>query len=772
VPKPPKEPKPQTTKKVRAKKSIVDKLVMPAEPKPKTPVEEPIPVVPVIQPAESMEPKMSYKPETTPLVIPELKMISAPILIKVKKPRKTRKLLPQIISDVPPEVQTEKLEKDIKPTSEIEQEKKKEEKIKPMTDAKTKQLIQEFKRNGIPVLETASENQIAAIILLSNKVYYNTQTPLMTDGEYDIVKDYMEQKYPNNIALKQIGAPVDKNKVTLPYEMASMDKIKPDTYALSNWKKKYIGPYVISCKLDGVSGMYSTEGESPKLYTRGDGKVGQDITNLLRIIEMPKEQNIVVRGEFIIPKEIFETKYKTMFANPRNLVAGIINSKTLDEKTRDLHFVAYEVIHPAMKPSEQMRKLEEWGFETVQNITLSDITNESLSDLLVDWRTHYRYEIDGIIVSDDNIHPRKEGNPEHAFAFKMVMSDQIAEAIVVDVIWTPSKSGYLKPRVRIEPIRLGGVTIEYATGFNGNFIETNRIGVGAVIQIIRSGDVIPHIKSVTTPAEHGKMPSVPYRWTDTHVDIVVEDVAENITVREKNITDFFRGLEIDGLSSGNVKRIMAAGYDTIPKILKMSKSEFETVEGFKTKMIEKVYHGIQEKVANASLLEIMSVSNKFGRGIGAKKIKPILEVYPNILTTPESPEEKITMLRGIKGIGAENAKAFVENIPAFLTFLRDCELEYKLTDIRPTETQSNIGISQPIDTSHPLYQKHIVMTKVRDATIIEKLKQAGGILDDSIGKNTFVLIVKSKDDVSNKVKYAREHNIPVMIPSEFLETYF
>ena len=79
----------------------------------------------------------------------------------------------------------------------------------------------------------------------------------------------------------------------------------------------------------------------------------------------------------------------------------------------------------------------------------------------------------------------------------MVLSDQIAEAKVVDVIWTPSKDGYLKPRVRIEPINLGGVTIEFATGFNGAFIKDNKIGIGATIEIIRSGDVIPHIKAVT-----------------------------------------------------------------------------------------------------------------------------------------------------------------------------------------------------------------------------------------------------------------------------------
>jgi NAD-dependent DNA ligase len=189
-----------------------------------------------------------------------------------------------------------------------------------------------------------------------------------------------------------------------------------------------------------------------------------------------------------------------------------------------------------------MQKLAESGFETVLNRTVmfKDLTNELLSEVLMDWRSNYLYEIDGVIVTDDNIYDRKSGNPEHSFAFKMVLSDQIAEAKVVDVLWTPSKDGYLKPRVQIEPIQLGGVKIEYATGFNGAFIEQNKIGMGALIQIIRSGDVIPHIRSVTTPAEQAKMPLVPYKWNNTHVDIMLEDISSDETVREKNITGFFR----------------------------------------------------------------------------------------------------------------------------------------------------------------------------------------------------------------------------------------
>ena len=134
----------------------------------------------------------------------------------------------------------------------------------------------------------------------------------MSDNEYDILSEYFSKKFPKNNVVNEVGASVEKNKVTLPYEMWSMDKIKPDTNILLNWMKKYDGPYVLSCKLDGVSGLYTTEGDIPKLFTRGDGKIGQDITHIIPFLQLPTLKNIVIRGEFIIPKEIFEEKYSTL----------------------------------------------------------------------------------------------------------------------------------------------------------------------------------------------------------------------------------------------------------------------------------------------------------------------------------------------------------------------------------------------------------------------------------------------------------------------------
>jgi len=611
--------------------------------------------------------------------------------------------------------------------------------------------LERFKHEGISVLEPLNEKMLTNMIRYSNKVYYNSE-PVLTDNQYDIVKEYTNKKFPSNAAISEIGAEVLRNKAQLPYEMASMDKIKPDTGALSEWLKKYKGPYVLSCKLDGVSGLYTTEGAQPKLYTRGNGTVGQDISYLIPHLKLPKTQGLAIRGEFIIPRTIFEDKYKDKFANPRNMVAGIINHKTINETIKDIHFVAYETIIPeGLEPSKQMEFLGTINVERVLYKIETSLTNELLSELLVDWRTNYIYEIDGVIVTNDAVYPRTSGNPDHAFAFKMVLSDQMAEAKVVDVIWTPSKDGLLKPRVQIEPIHLGGVQIEYATGFNGAFILNNKVGIGATIEIIRSGDVIPHIRAVTVPAPEAKMPLVPYVWNSTHVDVLLENAAEDPTVKEKNITGFFKGIEVDGLGAGNVIKIIGAGYDTVGKILKMSEQDFLKVEGFQKKMASKIYTGIKDKIENASLVTIMSASNVFGHGFSEARLTLIMDAEPNILLSKESDAVKIQKLTEIKGMASKTATAFVEKIPDFIAFLKDTELEGKIQSLKTK-------VSVPVISNHPFNGKTIVVTGLTEKVIEDKVKAVGAKFGSTVSKNTDILVAKSVTESSGKLDKARELN--------------
>ena len=621
-----------------------------------------------------------------------------------------------------------------------------------------------FKTEGVAMLKRMTEDNLAGMIRAANVLYYNKKA-VLTDNEYDILKEYMEDRFPNNPALKAIGAPADKKKqVKLPVFMPSMDKIKADTKHLPKWKAKYKGPYVVSAKADGISGLLVTKKNKQQLYTRGNGSMGWERSYLIPFLDLPVVDGTVIRGEIIMDRNVFKRKYGKVYKNPRNAVGGIINADfTLKnaEKYKDLDFVGYEVIRPRLKPSEQMAFLEEHQFKTIKYTVHKDITNEELSKILVDWRNNYKYQNDGLIVADDKIYLRWKKNPKHAFAFKMVLSDQKAEAKVLEVIWTPSKDGFLKPKVRIEPIDIGGVTIEYATAFNAAFVEKNKIGMGALIEMVRSGDVIPHILKVITPARQAQMPTGNYKWNATHVDIVLDDIKGNTNVQEKVISRFFKHLDVDGLGEGNVKRLMKAGFDSIEKIINMKQEDFLKAQGFKQRLAEKVFKSIHEKLEEASLVEIMAASNLFGRGMGRRRLRAILEAYPELLNNKMGKAEAEEKIAQLKGFGKKTAADFIEHLQTFLQFIKAIHLEKKL-----------VFKKKKVNTAHPLYDKNIVMTGFRDKDLAAKIADiTGKALKTSVSKNTFVVLVKNADEDTGKAEEARALGIPLMTPESFIKKY-
>jgi len=357
----------------------------------------------------------------------------------------------------------------------------------------TRTLISNLKTSGIAMLKSTPVGKLQVLIDDCNTAYYNDQgEPILTDNEFDMLKEYVDGVVvDDNDAGNAVGAPIDissaHKKVELPYLMASMDKIKPDTNAIDIWKRKYqggasAGYNVVSVKLDGVSGLFSTEGGVAKLYTRGNGRVGQDISHIIPhipdLMDMVKgSYEITVRGEFIIAKDAFNALCENAdegerMSNPRNFVSGVINSKH-SKYYSSVDFVVYELIYAknaymwgGLLPSEQFKILNDFGISVVDYVRVTDkmLTNDMLSERLVRMRKDYKYEIDGLIVADDAVHERSSHevkNPEHAFAFKMVLSEQIAEAKVVAVLWSASKDGYLKPKIQIEPVVIGGSNIEF-----------------------------------------------------------------------------------------------------------------------------------------------------------------------------------------------------------------------------------------------------------------------------------------------------------------------
>jgi NAD-dependent DNA ligase len=613
-------------------------------------------------------------------------------------------------------------------------------------------------------LDTFREQELEVLLQAANQAYYGGNTPIMSDEVYDMICDYMSVTYPTNKIAKvgHVVLTMDENvkhKARLPFELWSMNKIKEDVRGLEKWKTQYNGPYVLSCKLDGVSGMYVSP---DKLYTRGNGKIGQDISHMIPYLQLPKKEGLVIRGEIIIPKDVFIKKYSSDFSNPRNFVAGIVNQKpqSVANRLKDIHFVAYEILQPSFTPSKQLHILSKLDMPYVTYMVSSEVSVERLSNQLHTWRASCEYEIDGIICCNDNIYPRKTGNPEHAFAYKMPHADQTAETKVVDVIWTVSKDGYLKPRIKIEPVVIGGTRIEYTTGFNAKFIVDHNIGHGAVISLIRSGDVIPHVQEVLQQAESPLMPSVNYKWNNTAVDILLDDYKTDSTVNEKVNTLFFKTIGVDGLGAGNIKKIMEAGYTTIPDILSMSQEAFLQVDGFKEKLSDKLYHGIKNKFQEASLPVLMEATNIFGRGFGKKKFQMILNDIPDIIVSTESDYDKISKVTNIDGMAKTTAEKFIGKLNEFKEWAEKVGIP-----------QDKLICTHAVDSTNVLFGKRIVMSGFRDKSLIEKIELAGAKVSGSVSKQTDLVIVKDMLQESSKSQDAKSYGIPIVSYHEFLDTY-
>lgn len=658
-----------------------------------------------------------------------------------------------------------------------------------ITKADIKKHIILFSKNGVTMLEGLDISIVSRMIQEANTAYYNKK-PLLSDGAYDILKEYLEVKDPEHPVLQEIGAPIEKQerrKVELPFHMGSMDKIKPDTGVLGKWSKKYKSPsmYFLSAKLDGISGLFISKGteingkmyENDCLYTRGNGKIGQDVSHLLKYVKIPSIPGNVIRGELIMKKSVFETKYSKTQSNSRNMVAGIVNRKTINpDHVKDVDFVAYESLIPRGSVSTQFKHITSMKIPTSQHtsIELKDLTNDTLSNYLVSWRDSYEYEIDGIIVSHDKEYPTNQsGNPDYAFAFKMVLSEQLVEAKVLDVLWSASKDGYLKPRIRIEPVTIGGAKIEYATAFNGQYVFENKIGVGAVIQLVRSGDVIPYITKIITPAPEGKMPTeLKWKWNDSHVDIVLEDINESSEVIEKQLQQLVKVMEIDNLGPGTMKKVVGTGIKTPEQLLNITMDQLLSVDGVKEKTATKIHSSIQNQKETSILPVFMAASGMFGRGFSNKKAELITSSLHNIhsylKSTPLNKEKKhklVEEISGIQGFTKKTAQPIVDGLDDFIVFLKSIKQYTRLT------TKSKDTVKKVLLQDHPLTGKSIVFTGFRSKDISAKLKELGAKEGSTVSKTTFAVVTKDPTKISSKIKKAQTLGITIYSPESFVSTF-
>ena len=232
------------------------------------------------------------------------------------------------------------------------------------------------------ILETASTS------------YYETSTELLSDSSFDILKDYLEENYPNNPFLKQIPRLMSRDliRLKLPIHMGSMDKKKKDK-DITAWIKKYPGEVVISDKLDGISFLLVIKNGTQQLLTRGNGTYGKDISQIIPFLRLPKlpkldkGEEIIIRGEMLVSQKNFQT-VKDKFSNGRSFIAGLSNFKelTADRKKylKLVDLVCYELVKPNLKTVSQLSTLKKMGHQVVPHKIEKSINYPLLQEYLLE----------------------------------------------------------------------------------------------------------------------------------------------------------------------------------------------------------------------------------------------------------------------------------------------------------------------------------------------------------------------------------------------------
>ena len=515
-------------------------------------------------------------------------------------------------------------------------------------------------RDALAELDAA---QLEAAVREADDAYFNGVECPLDDELYDAARRRLAELWPDSDVLKGVGAAVRRGKTTLPVYMGSLDK-KVDAASLARWQQAHPAPYVTSDKLDGVSGLLEVDARGRRrLLTRGDGTHGEDVSFLLgdlRGVPADLPPGTLVRGEVIISRESGERLRAggLAFKNLRALVAGTVNSVRLRRPVvmKLIEFVPYALLSGgALTPHQQLTRLTQMGFERIWHGIAGRLTVSTLTDMLAVRRADSPYEVDGLVIAENVAvagPPVAGKNPTHAVAFKSPATQETADTTVMRVEWAVSKDGLLKPTVHFDPVVLGGVVIARASGQNARFVYDSRIGPGARLVVVRSGDVIPYIVAVKTPAPDGAMmpPDGEWTWNGSGVEAVADGQAGADALRVKAMEHFFTTVGAKGVSTKTVARLFAAGLDTPEAVVDATPNELVHLAGLGPKAAENVVRAVRDAMDAADEVTLLMARNVFGRGMGEKRLRAVLEAVPDLMHRRADDPTLPGLLRAVPGM--------------------------------------------------------------------------------------------------------------------------
>jgi NAD-dependent DNA ligase len=596
--------------------------------------------------------------------------------------------------------------------------------------------------------------QLKEQIVKANEAY-RAGKPIISDAKYDQLVEELSLLSPDDEILTKVGHVVvdETRKSRLPIEMASMNKIK-SMDDINDWcRLKGISKneeVIITPKFDGLS--LCVDEKTNEAWTRGDGEFGQKSDEHYKLIQnhlnLDEYSFIYTYGEVMIPKQVFIDKFSADFANPRNLVAGLLNSKTVSESLKDCQYIKYGAFTNKNFDTKQeiINELNNGQSSKVEYhiCKISDLTEDLLIGLFQKFSTEY--EIDGLIIEindltvQDNLgRETSSNNPVWARAFKHPSFEQSAETDVIGISWNISKQGLLKPILHIKPVKLDGVTVSNVTGNNARFVKDSGLGVGAKVVVKRSGMVIPIIADVITPVDfiQPTIEGVEVDWNDAGIELIT--LTETDEQRLKKIVAFFEILEADNVSEGVITQLWDAGYKTIKDVLTLTTSDLEKIDRFGKRKAQIVFNSIQKSVTGVQLSKLQHATGIF-KGLGSKK----LVLLEDFTTKPT-----VDQVMSIEGFAEVSAKSYIDSYDIFFDFIKDLPV----TIIEKVEA-AKVGTD--------LEGKSFVFTGVRRKDLEEVIESRGGKIGGSVSKTTTHLVMKSIGSGSSKEKKAIDLGVEVI----------
>ncbi|MBQ1344419.1 NAD-dependent DNA ligase LigA [Candidatus Saccharibacteria bacterium] len=634
--------------------------------------------------------------------------------------------------------------------------------------------------------------------------YHILDESIMSEAAADSLKhelSQLEEQYPSLITpdsptQRVAGVALDKfSKVAHKERMISLADVF-DKAEISDWLERIakIGAknaeLFVDIKMDGLAMSITYEnGMLKQAVTRGDGRVGEDVTMNVRTIEnvplsIPEKGHVEVRGEVVIFKEDFDKlneKQRQMgkptFANPRNLAAGSI--RQLDPKiaaARPLRFVGYDLVSPDLpKNSEAYDKLKTWGFRISNQQKICKNLEEAYSYIehLGETRDKLPFNTDGAVIKiNDRALYKSLGivgkTPRGAIAFKYPAEE--STTIVKDILISIGRTGAATPVAIFDPVNVAGTTVQHASLHNADEIARLDVRIGDTVVIYKAGDIIPQVNRVLTELRPTKSRPFDFKaaLANQYPELEFERPAGEVVYRVKgsNANEMIKrsieyyaskpALNIEGLGAKNVDLLVDNGLVTsIADLYRLKVSDVVRLDRFADLSAKKLIDNIQGS-KHPTLPRFITALGI--RHVGGQTAIDLAYYFKSLEKLSETTVEDLLEIDGIGEIVAESIVAW----------FADDENIKLLNDLK------ELGMAPVFsDNSHgKLANLSFVVTGTLDSMsrdeAAERIRNLGGTFQSSVSQSTNYLVV-GRNTGQSKLKKAQTYGVEVIDEAKFME---